>query len=66
MKTIIRNNYVNVDFYFNGIAFGVIIDNDYVESPDVVILIPFFVFRFKTYNFNRKNSYNELNPKNKL
>lgn len=48
MKRIFRNNYFEIDAYWNGIAVGCI-----YEDGQFVIILPFLIFRLKTYMFGR-------------
>lgn len=61
MKKIFRNNYFEVEFYYKGIVLGIIVDDEYSKYPDVLVLLPFFVLKFKTYNFNRSNEFKKSN-----
>jgi hypothetical protein len=59
MKRLFRNNYLEIDFYWSGIAIGFVYDDG-----DLDIILPLLTFRFKTYMYGRKQ--NGLNQDNRL
>lgn len=48
MKRIFRNNYTEVNVYWNGIAVGLIYDDG-----ELMLIVPFIIFRLKLYMFGR-------------
>lgn len=47
MKTIFRNNYFEIEFYWRGVVFGLFLDD-----TDFKIIIPFFMILIKPYRFS--------------
>jgi hypothetical protein len=52
-KQIYRNNYFHLDFYWQGIMLGFVID-----SEVLTIIIPFFALEINLYMFKRRKSKN--------
>jgi len=45
-KTILRNNYLEIDFYYHGIMFGIMYSKN---DQRLIIGLPFFVIDIKVY-----------------
>ena len=48
-KKIFSNNYLHLDFYWKGIALGIVIDNEILT-----IIIPFLALEVNLYMFKRR------------
>lgn len=48
-KTLIRNNYVTLEFYWKGMVLGF-----YYYDSVLTLLVPFFSVEFHFYKINRK------------
>lgn len=51
MKRIFRNNYFEIEAYWNGIAVGVVYDDG-----ELMLIAPLVIFRLKTYMFGRNKN----------
>ena len=61
-KTILRNNYLEIDFYYHGIMFGIVYSKN---DQRLMIGLPFFIIDIKTYMFGRNKRLKMGNKKAK-
>lgn len=60
MKTLFRNNYFQIELYYKGVVVGVVFDDD---DSNLNIVLPFIIFRVKTYMFSRKPKPKNFNSR---
>ena len=61
-KTILRNNYFDIDFYYQGVLFGIMYSKN---DQRLMIGLPFFIIDIKTYMFGRNKRLKMGNKKAK-
>ena len=61
-KTIVRNNYFDIDFYYQGGLFGIMYSKN---DQRLMIGLPFFIIDIKTYMFGRNKRLKMGNKKAK-
>ena len=61
-KTIVRNNYFDIDFYYQGVLFGIMYSKN---DQHLMIGLPFFIIDIKTYMFGRNKRLKMGNKKAK-
>lgn len=54
MKTLFKNKYFQLEFYFRGIIFGFVVD----DEDDLNIVFPFLLFVIKLGSFKSKRPTN--------